>query len=87
MTNEENEAFIRGMRDHGITGEDGSVGLDRAFLLLDDVDKARGHVRLLGQALGLMLHKAGVVNPGMALTGPQLILAAEDYLGITIEAR
>jgi hypothetical protein len=43
------------------------------------------HVRLLGQALGLMLHKAGVTNPGMALTGPQLVLAAESYLGVRVE--
>ena len=48
-------------------------------------DDALHHVRLLGQALGLMLHKAGVVNPGMALTGPQLLLAVEDYLGVKVE--
>ncbi|HHM6437166.1 TPA: hypothetical protein ACRL36_000760 [Pseudomonas aeruginosa] len=33
---------------------------------------------LLGQALGECIEAAGITNPGVALTGPQLLLFAED---------
>ncbi|HHP7110130.1 hypothetical protein [Pseudomonas aeruginosa] len=33
---------------------------------------------LLGQALGECIEAAGILNPGVALTGPQLLLFAED---------
>lgn len=39
----------------------------------------RGHVDELGQALGELLVAAGVTNPDMPLTGPQLIGAAKHW--------
>jgi len=35
---------------------------------------------LLGEALGKILIAAGGISPDMPLTGPQLLLAANDYL-------
>ncbi|HGN3969824.1 TPA: hypothetical protein ACKSXT_001932 [Pseudomonas aeruginosa] len=42
------------------------------------VDQLEHERDLLGQALGECIEAAGITNPGVALTGPQLLLFAED---------
>lgn len=41
LTKEENEKFLRTMRRQGIKGEDRTIGLDRAYLLLEQIDALR----------------------------------------------
>lgn len=48
------------------------------FELTARVDQLEHERDLLGQALGECIEAAGVTNPGVALTGPQLLLFAED---------
>jgi hypothetical protein len=54
LTREDNERSLRAMRAKGLggpSGADATVGMDRAFLLLDEVDLLRGALTDIAESL------------------------------------
>jgi hypothetical protein len=56
-----------------------SVEVGGEVMLPDHSGTSEGHAALLGDALYKVLVKAGVLNTDAQVTGPGLLLAAEDY--------
>ncbi|WP_179195597.1 hypothetical protein [Pseudomonas aeruginosa] len=50
----------------------------RAALAHDEQEQAAHEIRLLANALGECIQAAGITAPGVPLTGPQLLMFAED---------
>lgn len=49
--------------------------------LLATIESDRTQIKELGNALGQVLVKAGVIRPDVPATGPMLLVAANDYVG------